>query len=116
MLVVLSDLHFSETQSTRIGDLTFNKNLPAEIYKSYLSEINQIAVSNQIKQVDLVLAGDIFEITRSSLWFEGPHRPYVDNREVTPGSPWEAKTLQILDAIATEDKVMETLHLDLKDS
>ena len=111
MLVVLSDLHFSEAQSTRIGDLTFNKNLLPEIYQSYLNEINQIAVSNQIPHVDFVLAGDIFEITRSALWFDGPHRPYVDNREVEPGSALEAKTLQILDAIAEEDKVRETLLL-----
>lgn len=111
MLVVLSDLHFSEAQSTRVGDLTFNRNLPADIYQSYLSEINLIAVSNQIRQVDLVLAGDIFEINRSALWFEGPQRPYVDNQEVEPGSPWETKSLQILDAIAAEDKVRETLLL-----
>ena len=111
MLVVLSDLHFSEAQSTRIGDLTFNRNLPADIYQSFLSEINQVAVSNHLQQVDIVLAGDIFEINRSALWFEGEHRPYVDNDEVDPGSPWEAKILQILDAIATEEKVGETLQL-----
>ena len=111
MLVVLSDLHFSEAQSTRIDSLTFNKNLDAEIYNSYLREINQIALSNKIQHVDLVLAGDIFEINRSTIWFEGPYRPYVDNRAVEPGSPLEAKTLQILDAIAVEDKVRETLLL-----
>ncbi|QRN83688.1 metallophosphoesterase [Chloroflexota bacterium] len=111
MLVVLSDLHFSEAQSTRIGNLTFNKNLDPEIYRAYLREINQIALSNQIRQVDLVLAGDIFEITRSAIWFDGPYRPYVDNRDVEPGSPLEAKILQILDAIAVEDKVKETLLL-----
>lgn len=111
MLVVLSDLHFSEAQSTRVGDLIFNKNLPADIYQSYLNEINQIAVSNQIQEVDIVLAGDIFEINRSALWFEGPHRPYVDNREAVPGSPWEAKILEIMDAIATEDKVQQALAL-----
>lgn len=111
MLAVLSDLHFSEAQSTRIGDLIFNKNLPPEIYEAYLNEINQIAVSNQIPHVDFVLAGDIFEINRSALWFDGPHRPYMNNREVEPGSALEAKTLQILDAIAAEDKVKETLLL-----
>ncbi len=111
MLVVLSDLHFSEAQSTRIDSLTFNKNLDPEIYHSYLREINQIALTNKIRQVDLVLAGDIFEITRSAFWFDGPYRPYVDNRDVEPGSPLEAKILQILDAIANEDKVKGTLLL-----
>ncbi len=102
---------FSEAQSTRIDSLTFNKNLDPEIYHSYLREINQIALTNQIRQVDLVLAGDIFEITRSAFWFDGPYRPYVDNRDVEPGSPLEAKILQILDAIANEDKVKGTLLL-----
>ena len=111
MLVVLSDLHLSEAQSTRIDDLTFNKNLNAEIYNSYLHEINQIALSNRIQHVDLVLAGDIFEINRSAFWFDGPHRPYIDNRDVESGSQIEAKILQILDVIAVEDKVMETLQL-----
>ncbi len=111
MLAVLSDLHFSETQSSKIGDLTFNRNLPAEIYDSYLTELNQIAVANQIKKLDLVLAGDIFEITRSGIWLEGSHRPYRDNDEIMPGSPWETSILQILEAISVEDKVRETLEL-----
>ena len=111
MLVVLSDLHFSEAQSTRIGDLIFNKNLPADIYESYLSEINLIAVSNQLQNVDLVLAGDIFELNRSALWFDGPERPYVNNAEVLPGSPHEKKLLEIMDVIANEDKVRQTLTL-----
>jgi len=111
MLVVLSDLHFSEAQSTRIDDLVFNKNLNAEIYNSYLREVNQIARSNQISHIDLVLAGDIFEITRSASWFDGPYRPYVDNRNVHPGSEIEAKIIKILEAIAAEDKVSETLML-----
>jgi UDP-2,3-diacylglucosamine pyrophosphatase LpxH len=111
MLVVLSDLHFSEAQSTKIGQLTFNKNLPAEIYQSYLAELNQIAVANQIKKVELVLAGDIFEISRSGIWLEGPHRPYRDNQEITPGSPWEENILKILEAISIENKVKQTLVL-----
>ncbi len=111
MLAVLSDLHFSEAQSTKIGDLTFNKNLQAEIYQSYLTELNQIAVANQIKKVELVLAGDIFEITRSEIWLAGPHRPYRDNNEIMPGSPWENNVLKILDAISVEDNVKETLEL-----
>jgi UDP-2,3-diacylglucosamine pyrophosphatase LpxH len=111
MLVVLSDLHFSEAQSNRIGTLTFNKNLPAEIYESYLLELNRIAVANQIKKLELVLAGDIFEISRSGIWLEGAHRPYRDNAEIMTGSPWETNILRILDAISVEDKVQDTLEI-----
>ncbi len=111
MLVVLSDLHFSEAQSSRLGELAFNKNLPAETYQAYLVEISQIALANQVDQVDIVLAGDIFEINRSGIWLQGPERPYRDNADIAPGSPWEKIILTILDAIAQEDKVRQTLDL-----
>ncbi|HCU57469.1 MAG TPA: hypothetical protein DF984_04470 [Anaerolineaceae bacterium] len=111
MLVVLSDLHFSEAQSTKIGDLRFNKNLPVETYQAYFSELNQIAVSNQIPKLDLVLAGDILELSRSAFWFESGERPYQDNEAIEPGSLTEATILKIIDAITREEKVAETLAL-----
>ena len=117
MLVVLSDLHFSEAQSTKIGKLSFNKNLPVETYQAYMKEINQVAVANGIKKVDLILAGDILEITRSGIWFENGDRPYQDNRVIKPGSATEATILRILEAISQEDRVKETLSLfrDIQD-
>lgn len=111
MLVVLSDLHFSEAQSTKIGELVFNKNLPPETYHAYLKEINQVAVANRIKKVDLVLAGDILEITRSRIWFEYEERPYQDNSAIKPDSVSEAIILRIIDAIRNEEHVRETLAL-----
>jgi len=111
MLVVLSDLHFSEAQSTKIGDRLFNRNLSPENYRAYFSEINQIAKANKINKVDLVLAGDIFEISRSSIWLDGPFRPYVNNEDVKPGSEIEETILTIMDAIAKEEKVSETLAI-----
>jgi hypothetical protein len=104
MLVVLSDLHFSEAQSTKIGDLRFNKNLPVETYQAYFSELNQIAVSNQIPKLDLVLAGDILELSRSAFWFESGERPYQDNEAIEPGSLTEATILKIIDAIPGKKK------------
>jgi len=38
MFVVLSDLHFSEAQSTQLGPYRFNRNLPPETYESYFIE------------------------------------------------------------------------------
>ena len=111
MLVVLSDLHFSEAQSTRIGDFSFNKNLPVETYQAYFKEINQVAIANGIKKVDIVLAGDVLEITRSGIWFENGDRPYQDNRAILPGSSTEGTILRILNAIRQEDRVRETLDL-----
>lgn len=111
MIIVLSDLHFSEAQSTQIGKNRFNRNLPPEAYRAYFSEINQFAKANQVKTIDLVLAGDILEISRSSIWLKGEHRPYTNNEDILPGSAIETVILKIIHAIANESKVSETLTL-----
>ena len=111
MLIILSDLHFSEAQSTQIGPYEFNRNLPPEAFLAYFSDINQFAVANQVDKVDLVLAGDILEISRSSIWLEGEERPYVNNEDVQPGSQNEAIILKIIHAISEEEKVKETLAM-----
>ena len=117
MLVVLSDLHLSEARSSKIGHLTFNKNLPVETYQAFLKEINQVAVANKIKKVDMVLAGDILEITRSGIWFENHERPYQDNETIHSDSSTETTILRILEAIRNEEHVSETLTLfhDIQD-
>ncbi|MCB2202671.1 metallophosphoesterase [bacterium] len=111
MLVVFSDLHFTEAQSSKLGEHTFNQNLPAETYEAYLREINQVALANGVEQVNIVLAGDIFEISRSAIWLRGPDRPYHDNVDVLPGSSHEEIILEILETIGREDKVQQTLAL-----
>jgi len=111
MFVVLSDLHFSEAQSTQLGPFRFNRNLPAEAYESYFIEINQFAKANDIKKVDLILAGDILEISRSVIWLDEGQRPYINNEDVLPGSDLEATILKIMEAIERENKVLETLEL-----
>ncbi len=111
MIIILSDLHFSEAQSTRIGDLEFNRNLPVETYQAYFEDLNQAAVENEISQIDLVLAGDILELSRSAIWLDGEDRPYIDNQDVLPGSNCEKTIMKIIGAISQEDKVSETLTL-----
>lgn len=111
MIIVLSDLHFSEAQSSQIGDRRFNQNLPVENFQGYFSEINQFAIANEVKKIDLVLAGDILEISRSLIWLKGDHRPYMDNDDVEPGSDAENTILSILNAIENEAKVAETLAM-----
>lgn len=111
MLIVLSDLHFTETKSTQIGPHRFLRNLSAETYRAYFAEINKFASANQIIKVNLVLAGDILEISRSALWLEGEDRPYIDNQDVHPGSDAEASILKILHAIAADEQVSASLVL-----
>lgn len=111
MIIVLSDLHFSEAQSTQISGQRFNRNLPPETYQAYFSEINQFAVANQVQNVDLILAGDILEISRSAIWLSGDHRPYINNQNVGSGSEVEKTILNVIHAIASEENVTETLAL-----
>ena len=111
MLVVLSDLHFSEAQSNQIGSHRFNRNLPVEAFRAYFSEVNQFAIANRVALIDLILAGDIFEISRSAMWLEGDDRPYINNEDVLPGSNAERTILKIIEAISREEKVAETLVL-----
>lgn len=111
MLVVLSDLHFAEAQSSQIGDLRFNRNLAPDVYQTYFSEVNQIAVKNKVDKIDLILAGDILEISRSGLWLESDERPYVSNEVVSPSSKTERTILNIIKAIACEERVQDTLEI-----
>ncbi len=111
MLIVLSDLHFSETKSSQIGSKRFIKNLPSETYLAYFQEVNKFAKANNIQKVDLVLAGDILEISRSAIWLEHEDRPYIDNNAVDPGSEVEETILKILHAIAEDKRVAQTLDL-----
>jgi hypothetical protein len=111
MLIVLSDLHFSETKSSQIGQHRFTRNLRPETYLAYFNEINTFAVANNIQKVDLVLAGDILEISRSAIWLEGKDRPYIDNQAVEPGTDAEVTILKILQAISEDEHVSATLDL-----
>lgn len=111
MIVVLSDLHLTETKSSEIGPYQFNRNLRPENYHAYFVEINKIALANGIQKVDLVLAGDILEISRSGIWLTGDNRPYMDNDAVEPGSDAEATILKIIAAIAEDERASQTLTL-----
>ena len=84
MLIVLSDLHFAESQSYNLGDKQFNHNLPSSVYKTYFKEIADLIRDDFVEHIDVVLAGDIFEINRSAYWFKDTLRPYVHNDAVEP--------------------------------
>ena len=111
MIIVMSDLHFAESSSLSVGDKQFNHNLPPEVYRAFFNEILEFIRYDNINEVDLVLAGDIFEITRSALWLKDNLRPYAHNDQVTEGSSLEARVNEILDAIAADTRVSATLDI-----
>ena len=111
MLIVLSDLHFAESKSYSLGDRQFNHNLPSSVYKTYFKEIVDLIRDDDVNHIDVVLAGDIFEINRSAYWFKDALRPYVHNKAVEPGGSLEARIIEIIDAIASDYRVTETLAI-----
>lgn len=111
MIIVMSDLHFADSSFLSIGEQHFNHNLPPEVYRAFFNEIGEFIRHDNIKDIDLVLAGDIFEITRSALWLKDSLRPYAHNDQVTEGSALEARISEIMDAIATDQRVSATLDL-----
>lgn len=111
MIIVMSDLHFADNNSLTIGEHQFNHNLPPEVYRAFFNEILEFIRYDNIQDIDLVLAGDIFEITRSALWQKDHLRPYAHNDEVSEGSEIEGRINKIMDAIAAEPRVAATLEI-----
>jgi UDP-2,3-diacylglucosamine pyrophosphatase LpxH len=120
MLVVISDLHFTEEESSHpepLKGLYTPRNLPADTFQLLMAEVDQTvrrknASGRRIERVDLVLAGDVFDLHRTELWFEPPGpdlRPYVRTGDVKPGSPLETKLLHILDQITKAKHVGDSL-------
>ncbi len=114
MIVVISDLHFEEEASDKIPgrdghpDLVFRRNLDPRAYRSFIAQMAEEVERRKASDFDLVIAGDLFDFSRTVLWFKDELRPYVSLEEVSP--ELEAKILNILDAIAAEPRVKEALE------
>jgi UDP-2,3-diacylglucosamine pyrophosphatase LpxH len=116
MLVVISDLHFEEEASDRIGpSIQLTRNFSPEAFvnlKKWLI-IDKIKAGADV--VDVVLAGDIFDMYRTSLWFKDKIRPWDDPKLFAQPGPHEDKILAILNAIANpkepdQKNVVESLE------
>jgi hypothetical protein len=116
MLVVLSDLHFEEEASYHIiGDgslppIQFRRNLPAAPYRLLVAHLASEAVRNAVRKLEFVLAGDIFDLHRTGLWFtENPAglRPYLSNDKVAPDL--QALILRIVQGTADETYIRDVL-------
>jgi hypothetical protein len=83
MLVVISDLHLEECSLGVNQALRVNRNLDPKTYQRFIREIAKDAAVNHASSVDLVLAGDIFELNRSNIWYEDGIKPYVDLKEIS---------------------------------
>lgn len=115
MIVVISDLHFEEEASDLIPgrdgrpDVIFRRNLNPRAYRNFIAQMAEQVARRKAKEFRLVIAGDLFDFSRTRLWFSDELRPYVSLDEVN--EQLERKTLGILNATAKEPSVKEALEV-----
>jgi UDP-2,3-diacylglucosamine pyrophosphatase LpxH len=105
MLVVISDLHFTDGTSGA-------HNLPVEAFNEvFLDHIIKLAKGKGATELKLLLLGDIPDLVRSEQWFEEDpaDRPWGDNglRDIPnpqPGSRVEQRCLKILGCFPSDGR------------
>ncbi|MBK9258845.1 MAG: hypothetical protein IPM54_03300 [Polyangiaceae bacterium] len=116
MLVVVSDLHFQHVSADAIRyvrdgvvrEVGVRRNVTSGAMQMLLADVHARAKRAMSNQIELVFAGDIFELLRTPLWFCGGAldvRPTAF--ELGPDSPWNplrAKVHEVLDAIVEDNK------------
>lgn len=107
LVCVISDLHFEEEQSDRLlGEAaTPPRNPSAHHVARFLLGLVAEAKGRGARRIDLVLAGDVFDLHRTQLWFDGAERPWL------PSPTLATRAAGILDAIAAEPDVAAALRL-----
>jgi UDP-2,3-diacylglucosamine pyrophosphatase LpxH len=114
MIVVISDLHFEEEASDVIPgrngrpDVIFRRNLNPRAYRNFVAEMAQQVEQRKVKDFTLVIAGDLFDFNRTTLWFSDELRPYCSLPKIK--GALEQKVLRILEAIAKEPPVRDALE------
>lgn len=113
MLVVISDLHFEEERLDELPAhdghpaIDVRRNFPGRAFEIVFEHLAALAWANGARKLVLVLAGDIFDLYRTQRWFDSPVRPYQSCSAVSP--ELETKLLDILAAIAREERVRDAL-------
>jgi hypothetical protein len=114
MIAIISDVHFEEEASDAIRGNdrsevpTFKRNLHPAAYRSFIAAMAEQVRHRRVRDFELVLAGDLFDFNRTTLWFEDQLRPYLALSEFKP--QLEAKLEKILDSIVAEPHVRDALE------
>jgi UDP-2,3-diacylglucosamine pyrophosphatase LpxH len=113
MIAVISDLHFEEESSDVISgngkQIIFRRNLEPKAYQGFIAHMANEVRRRKAKSFELVIAGDLFDFNRTTLWFQDDVRPYTALEDTSP--ELEQKLLGILNATAEEPPVAKTLEL-----
>jgi UDP-2,3-diacylglucosamine pyrophosphatase LpxH len=103
MLVFISDLHF-------VDDTAGPHNPPPRAFEYFFDDLKAIAdkPSNHIKEIKLVLLGDVFDLLRTEAWFDNP----VDDRPWGRDEPAiEARALKLLRTIIQHPQNNQTFQI-----
>ncbi len=134
MLVIISDLHFEEEESNYVGpkggqnSIEFSRNLPKEAFQLVVARLAKDIDRCKADRLDLVFAGDIFDLHRTGLWFtddesavsgneaskettQNKVRPYVSNVDVPKDKKLVKKLEDILEAIQNANGVRDALSV-----
>lgn len=116
VLAIASDLHLQHTSDDAIryssgrGDIVecgVRRNVSSGGLRRWFAMIHEAVLRQRVDHVELVLAGDVFEMHRTPLWFlDNPHgvRPTQDFGPDEPGNPFCRKVHAILDAIEADNR------------
>jgi UDP-2,3-diacylglucosamine pyrophosphatase LpxH len=112
MIAVISDLHLGEEASDVIPgpkgkEIRFRRNFEPKVFASFIAHMADEVRRRKSKEFHLVIAGDLFDLNRTTLWFSDDLRPYVRNGKFSPAL--EQKVLRIIDATAKEEACWEAL-------
>ena len=103
MLVFISDLHFVDGSA---GE----HNLSHRAFKYFFEDVANIAskTSSEIKEIKIVLLGDIFDLLRTEGWFDYPadERPWGTNEPAI-----EVHALTLFDAITDHPGNRQTFKI-----
>lgn len=113
MIAVISDLHFEEEASDVLSgngkQIVFRRNLEPRAYQSFIAHMANEVRRRNAESFELVIAGDLFDFSRTTLWFQDDVRPYTALSQIS--AQLELKILRILNATADEPAVASTLEL-----
>lgn len=115
LLAIVSDLHLQHTSDDAIrycgdgGEVVecgVRRNVSPGALRRWFSMIHDAVLRQKVDHVELVLAGDIFELHRTPLWFiDNPDGVLPTDEDPGPdGGPLCRKILAILDAIEADNR------------
>lgn len=114
MLVIISDLHFQDTEiDPELSNIIkVDRNISPKAFHHFFSDIAELSKQNEATEVIFVLAGDIFDLNRSNKWFIENIRPYT-NEQIALGSPLDMVVTNIWQGILNNNLETQQIFISV---